>query len=78
MSTAAPPLPTLPGPDGTYAQALETEAAIRGHMTEHGPAPEAMLALAQIHADRRAYRAAVAVMNKALTHWAASATPRLG
>jgi len=64
----APALPVLPA-EWTYTQALDHEAALRSHMTEHGATPEAMFALAQTLLGRCAYRSALMVAEEALARW---------
>lgn len=66
MSLTIAPLPTLPGPHWTYAQALETEAALHQHMAEHGHSDEAVLELAQTLTQRCAYRTAVGILERVI------------
>ena len=74
MNATVPPIPQLPGQDWTYAQSLDTEAAIRALVLEHGPSPEASLALATLLTDRCDYRAALRVMKEAVGRMTRNAT----
>lgn len=78
MSATIPAIPSLPGPDWTHEQGIACEAAVRAHMAEHGPSPEAYHQLATIALGRCAYRPAVAWLSEALTRWPEIGHPLLG